>query len=677
MHEQTGQTIRPARPAPPRAARAALASASAGAAGVAAAAEHLEQRALFAVTAPVELSVAPNVNISRTFSNQNSGTIAIDPSDPARLFAASNMDDSETGPLDPDVNGNSTFTAVSNDAGVTWEAQLIGTGADGFAVACCDPSAAFDEFGNLFYAYTGTDEVTGDPAVELLVSTDGGRTFRNVYRFVADDIIQPTVTTAGGTVWVSFGALNLDNSFFYEQYASGARVLGLNTVQTFIPEQIAPRSANGLYGDIEIGPNGEVLVTYQLPGGPGGRVESIYVNVDPDGLGPQTFSRRFEVTSTSIERADAIPAQDDRTVDAEVSLAWDRSGGAFNGRVYAVYNDEPRDEAGNDLNVYLRFSDDNGATWSSPRQVNSQDFGQRTQFLPKAAVDQTSGNVAVVWHDTRIEPGISFGDNDEVTVWGTAGVPTIGEQGVVFAENVPLSRGVSDAHRARARVEYGDYLGLDYRNNVFHAAWADNSNSTGDNPSGGVGSALDLATLDLYTARVTVTPVAPAADPLRPIGPGSPLSPEFLGKDTINKGKVYKFRVQYESPSGVDASSLGDDDLLVTGPNGFNLFADFLKAKPSKRGTIVTGTYQIAAPGGKFDEGDNGLYSLLLQAGAVRDLGGVSITAGLLNQFFVSATAPRQAPALLPAAAPQSASLLSADRDDSEDDDKLAAVGLA
>lgn len=671
MHEQTGQTHQPARPAN-----------SAVVAAFAVAVERLEPRMLFAVTAPLELAVGPNVNISRTFSNQNEGTIAIDPTDPARLFTASVIDDAETGPLDPEVNDTALFTAVSDDAGATFTAQLIGTGADGFAPAQGAPSVAWDQFGNLFLTYLGLDPATGRDAVELLLSTDGGRTFRNVFRSVGPTI-QPTVATADGTVWLNFDRLRRDPASgrnVREQVATGARVEGLNAVGTFSALQIAPRSTGGLFGDIAIGPDGEVMVTYQLPGGAGGRVATIYANVDPDGLGPESFGRRYEITSTSVSTFDNIPAQDDRAIDAAISIVWDRSGGPFNGRVYAVYVDEPRNESSSDTNVMLRFSDDEGVTWSTPRQVNDQDFGERSQFLPRAALDQTTGNIAIVWHDARNTPQATFGENDETQLWGTAAVPTVGEAGVQFATNVQISAGTSDVHRARAALEYGGYLGLDFRNNVFHPVWADNSNSTGDNPSGGVETGTPLATLDLYTARVTVTAVAPAPEPDRPIGPGSPLAPQFVGRDTITRGKSVRFRVMYESASGIDLSSLGDDDLLVTGPNGYNLFAELVSSKRSRRGTVATGTYQVPAPGGKFDRGDNGLYSILLRAGAVSDLGGVTTADGLLDQFLVSATAPSQSPALLPApAAPRSAALQAAataiDGGD-DDDDKLAAVGL-
>jgi hypothetical protein len=47
--------------------------------------------------------------------------------------------------------------------------------------------------------------------------------------------------------------------------------------------------------------------------------------------------------------------------------------------------------------------------------------------------------------------------------------------------------------------DYGDYPGLAFHDDAFHALWSDNSNSTNDNPEGAYN------TFDLYTARVTIT----------------------------------------------------------------------------------------------------------------------------------------------------------------------------
>jgi hypothetical protein len=54
-------------------------------------------------------------------------------------------------------------------------------------------------------------------------------------------------------------------------------------------------------------------------------------------------------------------------------------------------------------------------------------------------------------------------------------------------------------------LDYGDYSDIAFQNGVFFPVWADNSNSTGDNPS-----ELDtncncmLIKFDIYTRKVSV-----------------------------------------------------------------------------------------------------------------------------------------------------------------------------
>jgi hypothetical protein len=66
---------------------------------------------------------------------------------------------------------------------------------------------------------------------------------------------------------------------------------------------------------------------------------------------------------------------------------------------------------------------------------------------------------------------------------------------------------------------------MEFRNNVFYPVWADNSNSTGDNPNG------TLHSMDIYTAKVTFSATAANAvvflpDPRGLLSPGpSPVVP--------------------------------------------------------------------------------------------------------------------------------------------------------
>jgi hypothetical protein len=72
--------------------------------------------------------------------------------------------------------------------------------------------------------------------------------------------------------------------------------------------------------------------------------------------------------------------------------------------------------------------------------------------------------------------------------------------GATFAPNVQISTGTTDATAAAAGTfNLGDYDKMDFSHGAFYRTWADNSNSTGDNPNGA------LNAMDIYTARVTLT----------------------------------------------------------------------------------------------------------------------------------------------------------------------------
>jgi hypothetical protein len=435
---------------------------------------------------PVGNAVASeNVNISRTSGNQSEAAIAIDPTNPNRVFMVSNV-----------ASGNFLQGAYSTDGGATWTRRNLATGSDGLTAACCDPSLAWDAFGNLFMVYLNN---TASQAI-LARSTNGGQSFTQIATLGSSSVDQPTVVVGpgaggvGGSVWVLYNqpvgttdALRL----------AGATVSGLGNTGSFTVATVP--SGNGSYGDVAVGPTGQVMIVYQQTGTNQGPSQ-VYVNVDPDGLGGSGLGGRVTLLTTNVGDFDFIPAQSTRSIDAEVGLAWDRSGGPHNGRVYLLYTDELPDES-NNTDVFVKFSDDNGATWSTPVRVND-DATTRSQFLPRIALDQTTGDVAVSWHDCRNDDGLHGpGDtngipNDDAQFWGT--VSTDG--GASFLPNLQISAGTSNAAAAKNGIDYGDYTGLAFQSDVFMPAWADNSNSTLDNPNG------TLSRFDVYTARVTVLP---------------------------------------------------------------------------------------------------------------------------------------------------------------------------
>src|SRR6266702_668982 len=378
---------------------------------------HPGQAHAAADSSPLQLASIPaNIDVSQQLHNESEETVAVNPTNPKNIVIGTNVDFPAAG----------LFEGVSFDGGATWKTSLIGNN-DYLGAACCDPSLSFDNYGNLFMTYLFN---VGN-VVPIALSTDGGLSFkiianiakppkqslsasgerRGLFRFVD----QPTITAAHGEVWVVFNGGG-------PIVATGAPVTGPGQVGSFITPEVVPGTNNCTYGDVAIGPTGQVMQVCTLTeSGQGGG--KFFVNVDSDGLGPNGFGdHSIFVVDTHVGGFDFIPAQPDRSVDAEPGLAWDRTGGPHNGRVYLVYTLEQKNESDN-TDIYVRYSDDDGAIWSAGVRVND-DSTKNSQFLPKISLDPTTGNIAVIWYDARDDLGTGgAGDTDgipntDAQVWG-------------------------------------------------------------------------------------------------------------------------------------------------------------------------------------------------------------------------------------------------------------------
>jgi len=122
------------------------------------------------------------------------------------------------------------------------------------------------------------------------------------------------------------------------------------------------------------------------------------------------------------------------------------------------------------------------------------------------------------------------------------------------------------------------------------------------NPRGTTSSAQWSYTLDTTppTATVGTNGVLPARD-----------------------ATTFDFSVTYaDVTTAIDANTLGDNDVLVTGPNGFSQSATLTSVVPSALGTPRTANYRITAPGGTWGRFDNGTYTVSQVADSVSDTAG-------------------------------------------------------
>ncbi|HWS71126.1 MAG TPA: sialidase family protein, partial [Thermoanaerobaculia bacterium] len=417
--------------------------------------------------ADAQLTDNTDRNTSKQSGDQSECAIAKNPLDHQQLFILCN-----------EIGVPGLFAARSTDYGQTWTYPDAAdkTIADGDAgqgpAAWCDPTLAWDNFGNLFITYI--DQAGGN--IITILSTDGGATFANLASFPGN-VDQPTVVAASGAVWVVWNQNG-------QMAAQGAAVTALGTVGAFNAIQMIPGTNGCSYGDIAISPAGKVVQVCQNPTGGEGPA-TIFVNTDVDGLGAGNFGAIVNVTTTNVGGYDYIPAQSVRSVDAEAGLVYDFNAASPHfGRLYLVYTDEVTDES-NDLDITVRTSDDDGATWSGPTRVND-DATTRSQFFPKIASNPATGNIGICWADCR-NSGTNTAIQEVCTIATPAGFPAFIDANKVVSDGSFTSNGSAN--------EFGDYAGITYLGTI-HPAWGDTSNSTSDNPDG-------TSNIDAYTDRVS------------------------------------------------------------------------------------------------------------------------------------------------------------------------------
>jgi hypothetical protein len=431
------------------------------------------------------LTVGANVNATKQGGNQVETEIAINPTNPNNVVIVG---------VDSNNGGSALVISRSFDGGQTWTRSSLGSAQDKLSGSTprVDPHLTFDRFGNLYVVY---EVAASSTEIRVIVarSSNGGQSFTASTAVGGQGlgIDYPIIATGPDatnlnqeTIWVGY-----TDTKAKRVRVVAARSTGLGNLSGFTaPTTVS--DASGSYGSIAVGPAGQVVLAWQTNAG-GQGPSNIMLDVDPDGLGTaRTWGADKLVGSTNVGGFDYIPAQPNRSIDAGIGLAFDRStSSSTKGRLYLVYTDENGNES-NDTNVMLRYSDNLGTNWNSPLKVND-DNTTRSQFLPAMSVDPSTGNVAIVWRDARNSSG-----NNTAELWGTVSV----NHGVSVRPNVKISAGMSSQSAANgvgSDYDFGDYQGVSFRNGKFIAVWADNSNSTRDNPNG--------ATLfDLYTAVVTV-----------------------------------------------------------------------------------------------------------------------------------------------------------------------------
>jgi uncharacterized repeat protein (TIGR01451 family) len=446
------------------------------------------------------LTVGANTDVTKLPGNESDGVIALNPLRPAQLFIAANTNVEQ-----------GLFGATSANSGTSWTTVSLTNLNNG-----AYPAVAWDGYGNLFLAYADGNF----SGIHVAVSTNGGTNFSPLAWLVTNDYaLEPRIAvgsnslTGSNSVWVLYKDFNQP---YNPLVAQGAAVTGLgrNNIGAFGLAQVIPGSTNYCgFGDIAVGPQGQVMVAYQnLYDSPG--TATNYVCVDMDGLGANGFSAPIVAGNNAVGGNTLISAcPDGQGINAAMGLAWDTYPlSAQYGRVYLV-NVGFGSTTPDDTDIYVSSSTNYGLTWS-PQALVNDDGGQNSKFLPSMAVDPTDGALALNWYDCRaritsVDTNISatsivtndptdmpptnfttnyttnystnFSSASAAAIFATVSL----DGGMTFQPNVQVSKDTTNGYLAPNAVsptDFGDYTGLTFYGGGFYPVWADNSNPS--NPDG-------------------------------------------------------------------------------------------------------------------------------------------------------------------------------------------------
>lgn len=443
-------------------------------------------------------TVGPNLDVGQVTTPQFSPIAAVDPSNPLRMFvAASNTRTAEKG----------IFTAYSRDGGETWTPSVTfdGTGvAEGFTIALYVSDVKYDSDGFLFVSYVGIENDAGTTVV--VVSTDNGVTFSLVGQVPSVSVNDYRQSSGIALIDVSPGG---DRVLYLAYVTSGLKlgVAGVRYARSTLPSSLVPVTATCPNS------NGPYQITVTIT--PEGTLVVVFVNQLDKTTPTQIYTNRI---------LDAFTPSPDLTWDLETSFLigtsnvgtlWGGAGPGFGfppqlfvgvgitprlaygptGRVYLTYVDASNVNVligCKDMNVMMRYSDDNGLNWSNPTPVN--DTSTNARFFSGLAVDQSTGIVGVSWMDCRNAPNnnlfecfASFSDNQ-------------GEPGSWIPSVQVSTNGLNNAN-VNISAGAGDFAYCSFSQGSFLATWSDNSGPPvlegNPNPPGTI--------MNVATAVVTVS----------------------------------------------------------------------------------------------------------------------------------------------------------------------------
>ncbi|MCD4696823.1 MAG: hypothetical protein K8S16_11355 [Bacteroidales bacterium] len=284
---------------------------------------------------------------------------------------------------------------VTTDGGNSWSGNDTCTG-EPISFHGGDPGITIDKNGRFIITRLGRSPFVG---LYSHFSTDNGQTWSGQQVISTDDLERATLTTDE----------NPGNSFYGRTYSAWIKFAtpfplmfsytddGAQSWSS--PQPINNPTNRSAGGDLAIGPNGEIYacwagVTETSP------FKEILVGFAKSTTGGQNWEV-VENVFTINGITGVLPSKGNIRVNGLPALAVDTNNGPRKGWIYIVTGEKNLSPAGNDPDIILHRSTDEGVTWSDGIRINQDELNNgKIQYFPSIHVDRF-GAVNILFYDDR------------------------------------------------------------------------------------------------------------------------------------------------------------------------------------------------------------------------------------------------------------------------------------
>lgn len=366
-----------------------------------------------------------DIGISQTTETESEIHAAVNPADTNNIIVAA-MKFTEG-----QIANNLTFPIYyTNDFGASWNLSSFDGVNDlptGTLVAGGgDPVIVFDSEGTAYLSWlTLTVDFTFTFKISLnwAVSTDGGATWERQESTIDEGTVIDFENPDSRFVDKQWMAVDQSDSQFKDNIYTAYAEIDLTDTTYNILVKHKSVEANDFSDPVELTSDDYLFAQFSsidvdADGGihvlfAGGRASDqafgLFHSHSSDG--GQSFSAPVRISTFSLTcfppgagvECDLVGIDSNRVYPSP-HLKVDKSGGLYDGRIYAVWTANGQnviETSGTD--IYFSTSDDEGATWSTPIVLNDDDNPDLHQFFPSLTINEF-GTLVITWYDRREDP---------------------------------------------------------------------------------------------------------------------------------------------------------------------------------------------------------------------------------------------------------------------------------